>query len=119
MAQDVKRQKGIPSLACGCTVSAIDSNNAKLVPYESKQRKPSDPCILSQRILQAVIALSTFWMAEMVTPSSRNRFCRAVLYTHIILVLFWGLPWGLSKLNPSSAIDNPHKLYFINPLNLE
>ncbi|OTA61542.1 glycosyltransferase family 15 protein [Hypoxylon sp. EC38] len=45
MAQDVKRQKGIPSLACGCTVSAIDSNNAKLVPYESKQRKPSDPCI--------------------------------------------------------------------------
>ncbi|KAI1472662.1 glycolipid 2-alpha-mannosyltransferase-domain-containing protein [Daldinia caldariorum] len=45
MAQDVERQKGIPSLACGCTVNAIDSNNAKLVPYESKQRKPSDPCI--------------------------------------------------------------------------
>ncbi|KAI2468657.1 glycosyltransferase family 15 protein [Annulohypoxylon bovei var. microspora] len=45
VAQDVKRQKGIPGLACGCTVSAIDSNNAKLVPYESKQRKPSDPCI--------------------------------------------------------------------------
>ncbi|KAI1799313.1 glycosyltransferase family 15 protein [Daldinia bambusicola] len=45
MARDVERQKGIPSLACGCTVNAIDSNNAKLVPYESKQRKPSDPCI--------------------------------------------------------------------------
>lgn len=45
MAKDVERQKGIPGLACGCTVSAIDSNNAKLVPYESKQRKPSDPCI--------------------------------------------------------------------------
>ncbi|KAL7622147.1 putative mannosyltransferase ktr4 [Parahypoxylon ruwenzoriense] len=45
MAQDVERQKGIPGLSCGCTVSAIDSNNAKLVPYESKQRKPSDSCI--------------------------------------------------------------------------
>ncbi|KAI1074207.1 glycosyltransferase family 15 protein [Whalleya microplaca] len=45
LAQDVERQKGIPALSCGCTVSAIDSNNAKLVPYESKQRKPSDPCI--------------------------------------------------------------------------
>lgn len=45
MAEDVKRQKGIPGLMCGCTVSAIDSDNAKLVPYESKQRKPIDPCI--------------------------------------------------------------------------
>ncbi|KAI4871156.1 glycosyltransferase family 15 protein [Hypoxylon rubiginosum] len=45
MAQDVERQKGIPGLSCGCTVSAIDNNNAKLVPYESKQRKPSDTCI--------------------------------------------------------------------------
>ncbi|KAI1458687.1 glycosyltransferase family 15 protein [Annulohypoxylon moriforme] len=45
MARDVKRQMGIPGLACGCTTSAIDNNNAKLVPFESKQRKPSDPCI--------------------------------------------------------------------------
>ncbi|KAI0176530.1 glycosyltransferase family 15 protein [Hypoxylon sp. FL1284] len=45
MAQDVERQKGIPGLSCGCTVSAIDSNNARLVPFESKQRKPSDTCI--------------------------------------------------------------------------
>ncbi|KAI1374416.1 glycolipid 2-alpha-mannosyltransferase-domain-containing protein [Hypoxylon crocopeplum] len=45
IAKDVERQKGIPGLSCGCTVSAIDSNNAKLVPYESKQCKPSDPCI--------------------------------------------------------------------------
>ncbi|KAI1768624.1 glycosyltransferase family 15 protein [Hypoxylon sp. FL1150] len=45
IAQDVERQKGIPGLSCGCTVSALDDNNAKLVPYESKQRKPSDTCI--------------------------------------------------------------------------
>ncbi|KAI0009353.1 glycolipid 2-alpha-mannosyltransferase-domain-containing protein [Xylariaceae sp. FL0662B] len=45
LAQDVEHQKGIPALACGCTVSAIDNNNDKLVPYESKQRKPLDPCI--------------------------------------------------------------------------
>ncbi|KAI1403902.1 glycolipid 2-alpha-mannosyltransferase-domain-containing protein [Hypoxylon fuscum] len=45
VARDVRRQKGIPSLSCGCTVSAIDSDNSKLVPFESKQRKPSDPCI--------------------------------------------------------------------------
>lgn len=45
IAQDVERQKGIPGLSCGCTVSAIDNNNARLVPYESKQRKPSDTCI--------------------------------------------------------------------------
>ncbi|KAI1821328.1 glycolipid 2-alpha-mannosyltransferase-domain-containing protein [Xylaria intraflava] len=36
---------GIPGLACGCTVSAIDHNNAKLVPFESKQHKPEHPCI--------------------------------------------------------------------------
>lgn len=45
MSQDVKRQAGIPGLACGCTVSAIDHNNAKLVPFESKQQKPEHPCI--------------------------------------------------------------------------
>ncbi|GAW13771.1 hypothetical protein ANO14919_031600 [Xylariales sp. No.14919] len=45
MSQDVIRQGGIPSLACGCTVSAIDHNNAKLVPFESKQHKPEHPCI--------------------------------------------------------------------------
>ncbi|KAI1440078.1 glycosyltransferase family 15 protein [Annulohypoxylon stygium] len=45
VARDVKRQMGIPGLACGCTTSAIDNNNSKLVPFESKQRKPSDPCI--------------------------------------------------------------------------
>ncbi|KAI0429058.1 glycosyltransferase family 15 protein [Xylaria sp. FL1042] len=45
MSQDVIRQGGIPGLACGCTVSAIDHNNAKLVPFESKQHKPQHPCI--------------------------------------------------------------------------
>ncbi|KAI1420329.1 glycolipid 2-alpha-mannosyltransferase-domain-containing protein [Xylaria sp. FL1777] len=45
MSQDVIRQGGIPGLACGCTVSAIDHNNAKLVPFESKQHKPEHPCI--------------------------------------------------------------------------
>ncbi|KAI0395482.1 glycolipid 2-alpha-mannosyltransferase-domain-containing protein [Xylariaceae sp. FL0594] len=45
MSEDVIRQGGIPGLACGCTVSAIDQNNAKLVPFESKQQKPEDPCV--------------------------------------------------------------------------
>jgi len=45
MSEDVIRQGGIPGLACGCTVSAIDHNNAKLVPFESKQQKPEDPCV--------------------------------------------------------------------------
>ncbi|KAI1501398.1 glycolipid 2-alpha-mannosyltransferase-domain-containing protein [Biscogniauxia marginata] len=45
LSRDVIRQWGIPGLSCGCTVSAIDVNNAKLVPYESKQRKPAHPCI--------------------------------------------------------------------------
>ncbi|KAI0450852.1 glycolipid 2-alpha-mannosyltransferase-domain-containing protein [Xylaria acuta] len=45
MSHDVIRQGGIPGLACGCTVSAIDHNNAKLVPFESKQHKPEHPCI--------------------------------------------------------------------------
>ncbi|OTB00876.1 glycosyltransferase family 15 protein [Hypoxylon sp. CI-4A] len=45
ITNDVERQKGIPELQCHCTANAIDSNNAKLVPYESKQRKPLDPCI--------------------------------------------------------------------------
>ncbi|KAI0861234.1 glycolipid 2-alpha-mannosyltransferase-domain-containing protein [Xylaria cubensis] len=39
------RQGGIPGLSCSCTVSAIDHNNAKLVPFESKQHKPEHPCI--------------------------------------------------------------------------
>ncbi|KAI0973424.1 glycolipid 2-alpha-mannosyltransferase-domain-containing protein [Xylaria arbuscula] len=41
----VIRQGGIPGLYCGCTVSALDHNNAKLVPFESKQHKPDHPCI--------------------------------------------------------------------------
>ncbi|KAI8631226.1 glycosyltransferase family 15 protein [Xylariaceae sp. FL1651] len=45
LSHDFIRQRGIPALACGCTVSAIDHNNAKLVPFESKQQKPEDPCI--------------------------------------------------------------------------
>lgn len=45
LSHDVRRQSGIPHLACGCTISAIDSNNQILVPYESKQRKPKDACI--------------------------------------------------------------------------
>ncbi|KAI0112558.1 glycosyltransferase family 15 protein [Nemania sp. FL0031] len=45
MSHDFLRQGGIPGLACGCTVSAIDHNNAKLVPFESKQQKPEHPCI--------------------------------------------------------------------------
>ncbi|KAI1177123.1 glycolipid 2-alpha-mannosyltransferase-domain-containing protein [Nemania sp. FL0916] len=45
MSQDVIRQGGIPGLSCGCTVSAIDNVNAKLVPYESKQQKPEHACI--------------------------------------------------------------------------
>lgn len=45
ISKDVERQKGIPGLACGCTVNPFDENTSKLVPYESKQRKPSDTCI--------------------------------------------------------------------------
>ncbi|KAI0405072.1 glycolipid 2-alpha-mannosyltransferase-domain-containing protein [Xylaria palmicola] len=45
LSHDFIRQGGIPGLACGCTVSAIDHNNAKLVPFESKQQKPEHPCI--------------------------------------------------------------------------
>ncbi|KAI3324355.1 glycolipid 2-alpha-mannosyltransferase-domain-containing protein [Xylariaceae sp. AK1471] len=45
MSQDVIRQGGIPGLACGCTVSAIGRDNAKLVPFESKQHKPEHTCI--------------------------------------------------------------------------
>jgi hypothetical protein len=45
MSEDVIRQGGIPGLACGCTVSAIDHDNAKLVPFESKQHKPEHTCI--------------------------------------------------------------------------
>ncbi|KAI2617744.1 glycolipid 2-alpha-mannosyltransferase-domain-containing protein [Hypoxylon sp. NC1633] len=106
MAKDVERQNGIPGLACGCTVSAIDGNNAKLVPFESKQRKPLDPCILLQRTLAAVMVLSTFWMAEMVTPSTRGIFRRAVLYTVIVLGSIWVLIWTVSMLIPSSGIDD-------------
>ncbi|KAK7754436.1 putative mannosyltransferase ktr4 [Diatrype stigma] len=42
---DLQRQNQIPGLACGCTVNFFDVNFAKLVPYESRQRKPSDTCI--------------------------------------------------------------------------
>lgn len=42
---DFQRQNQIPGLACGCTVNFFDVNFAKLVPFESKQRKPSDTCI--------------------------------------------------------------------------
>ncbi|KAI1326554.1 glycolipid 2-alpha-mannosyltransferase-domain-containing protein [Xylariaceae sp. FL0255] len=45
LSHDVVRQSGIPGLSCGCTVSAIDRDNSKLVPYESKQRKPQHTCI--------------------------------------------------------------------------
>ncbi|KAI1268151.1 glycosyltransferase family 15 protein [Xylariaceae sp. FL1019] len=45
MSMDLIKQSGIPGLSCGCTVSAIDRDNSKLVPYESKQQKPDDPCI--------------------------------------------------------------------------
>ncbi|KAI0026023.1 glycolipid 2-alpha-mannosyltransferase-domain-containing protein [Xylariomycetidae sp. FL0641] len=45
VARDFQRQSTIPGLYCGCTVSAIDQNNAKLVPFESKQRKPQDACM--------------------------------------------------------------------------
>ncbi len=45
VAHDVKRQGGIPGLSCGCTITALDENFSKLVPYRSKQRKPSDTCI--------------------------------------------------------------------------
>lgn len=45
MAKDVKRQRGIPGLACGCTTTTLDENFSKLVPYESKQRKPIISCI--------------------------------------------------------------------------
>ncbi|KAI1307160.1 glycolipid 2-alpha-mannosyltransferase-domain-containing protein [Xylaria venustula] len=45
MSEDFIRQGGIPGISCGCTVSAIDHNNAKLVPFESKQHKPNHPCI--------------------------------------------------------------------------
>ncbi|KAI1777161.1 glycolipid 2-alpha-mannosyltransferase-domain-containing protein [Hypoxylon cercidicola] len=118
MAQDVERQKGIPGLSCGCTVSAIDSNNARLVPYESKQRKPSDPCILTQRLLQAVMVLSTFWMAEMVSPSSRCTFLRAVLLTIGILIPLWGIPWIFGELSRIFG-HKDEKLYFVTPIHVE
>ncbi|RYP69749.1 hypothetical protein DL769_005200 [Monosporascus sp. CRB-8-3] len=46
MSRDVSRQQRlIPVLACGCTVTHLDENFSKLVPFESKQRKPSDTYI--------------------------------------------------------------------------
>ncbi|RYP46083.1 hypothetical protein DL768_007675 [Monosporascus sp. mg162] len=46
MSRDVGRQQRlIPVLACGCTVTHPDEDFSKLVPFESKQRKPSDTCI--------------------------------------------------------------------------
>lgn len=45
ISNDFIRQGGIPGLSCGCTVSAIDKDNSKLVPFESKQKKPEHPCI--------------------------------------------------------------------------
>ncbi|KAH7027998.1 nucleotide-diphospho-sugar transferase [Microdochium trichocladiopsis] len=37
--------QGIPGLQCGCTVTTLDENFTKLVPFESKQRKPIASCI--------------------------------------------------------------------------
>ncbi|RYP37331.1 hypothetical protein DL767_002974 [Monosporascus sp. MG133] len=46
MSRDVGRQQRlIPVLACGCTVTHPDESFSKLVPFQSKQRKPSDTCI--------------------------------------------------------------------------
>ena len=45
MSADLKRQQGIPALACGCTTSALDANFRRLVPRQSKQPLPSDTCI--------------------------------------------------------------------------
>lgn len=65
------------------------------------------------------MVLSTFWMAEMVTPSSSGTFRRAMLYTLVLLGSLWGLRWAAIKLVPSSGIDNPYKLYLVAPLNME
>ncbi|RYP88168.1 hypothetical protein DL770_004673 [Monosporascus sp. CRB-9-2] len=46
MSRDVGRQQRlIPVLACGCTVTHPDESFSKLVPFQSKQRKPSDTYI--------------------------------------------------------------------------
>ncbi|CAJ2504916.1 Uu.00g123100.m01.CDS01 [Anthostomella pinea] len=44
VALGMKRQSGIPGLSSGCTVSAIYSDNGKVVPFKSKERKASHPC---------------------------------------------------------------------------
>ncbi|KXJ88561.1 glycolipid 2-alpha-mannosyltransferase-domain-containing protein, partial [Microdochium bolleyi] len=45
VARGVKHQESIPGLQCGCTVTTLDENFTKLVPFESKQRKPIVSCI--------------------------------------------------------------------------
>ncbi|ORY58431.1 glycolipid 2-alpha-mannosyltransferase-domain-containing protein [Pseudomassariella vexata] len=45
LTRDIERQRGIPGLRCGCTTNNFDINHFKLVPFESKQRKPLDTCI--------------------------------------------------------------------------
>ena len=45
LAADMSEQRKIPGLSCGCTTSTFDENTSKLIPYKSKQRKPSDTCI--------------------------------------------------------------------------
>ncbi|KAJ1328075.1 alpha 1,2-mannosyltransferase [Microdochium nivale] len=45
VARGFKRQDSIPGLQCGCTVTTLDENFTKLVPFESKQRKPFVSCI--------------------------------------------------------------------------
>lgn len=45
LAADMSEQRKIPGLSCGCTTSSFDENTSKLIPFKSKQRKPSDTCI--------------------------------------------------------------------------
>ncbi|KAH8649028.1 glycolipid 2-alpha-mannosyltransferase-domain-containing protein [Xylariales sp. PMI_506] len=45
ITRDFDKKRQIPGLACGCTTTPLDKDFSKLVPFESKQIKPLDPCI--------------------------------------------------------------------------
>lgn len=44
-ARGMKEMEAIPGPQCGCTTTSLDENFTKLVPFESKQRKPMASCI--------------------------------------------------------------------------
>ncbi|KAI1338901.1 hypothetical protein F5Y15DRAFT_101512 [Xylariaceae sp. FL0016] len=45
LAEGNKLHGDLPGPQCGCSVSAIDEHDSKLVPYELKQKNPKHPCI--------------------------------------------------------------------------